>query len=111
MEDKSQSVDHDKLMGILAYLIFFVPLLVGNRTPFITYHTNQGTILFILAFGGHIVLSMFWGMFGLFGYGLMGLLSGVFNLFILALAILGIINVTKNEMKPLPIIGGFTIIK
>ncbi len=111
MDDKSQLVDHDKLMGILAYLIFFVPLLVGNRTPFITYHTNQGTILFILALGGQIVLSIFTGMLGFFGYGLIMFLSGIFNLFILALVILGIINVTKNEKKPLPIIGGFTIIK
>lgn len=111
MENNTQPLDHDKTMGILAYIIFFVPLLVGNRTPFITYHTNQGTVLFILAFGGHIVLNIFFSMMGFFAYGLFGLISGVFNLFIIVLMVLGIINVTKNEMKPLPIIGGFTIIK
>jgi uncharacterized membrane protein len=33
------------------------------------------------------------------------------ELFILILAIMGIINAAKGEMKPLPLIGGFNIIK
>ncbi|MEK7576558.1 MAG: hypothetical protein AAB482_02575 [Patescibacteria group bacterium] len=111
MENTTQPLDHDKTMGILAYIIFFVPLLVGNRTPFITYHTNQGTVLFIFAVAGQIALSILGPMIGSFGFGLLAVLSGVFNLFVLALMILGIINVTKNETKPLPIIGGFSIIK
>jgi uncharacterized membrane protein len=111
MENKIQPLDNNKVMGIIAYIIFFVPLLVGNRTPFITYHTNQGTILFIFALGGQIVLSILASMFGFFGYGFLALISGAFNLCILALVVLGIINVTKNETKPLPIIGGFSIIK
>lgn len=97
--------NQDTTMAIIAYIIFFVPLLVGNRSQFVTYHTNQGTVLFIFAVALQIVLSFF-----LF-IPLLGLLFQIVRLLPLVLLIIGIMNASKGEMKPLPIIGGFTIIK
>lgn len=100
------SQQNDKVMAIVAYIIFFVPLLVGKRSPFVTYHTNQGTVLFIFAVVGGIVLSILLGFIPF-----LGIISMLFDLLVLVLMIIGIMNASKGVMKPLPIIGGFTIIK
>ena len=39
--------DNDRLMAVVAYVLFFVPLLMGSRSPFVRFHTNQSTVIFI----------------------------------------------------------------
>jgi len=99
--------EQNKGMAIVAYILFFVPLLTGdhNKSPFVKYHTNQGTILFIFAVGGWIVSSIL--MILLIGF----LLGFVISITSLVFLVIGIINVVNGRMKPLPIIGKFTIIK
>jgi len=99
--------EQNKGMAIIAYLLFFVPLLTGDhkKSPFVMYHTNQGTVLFIFAVGGWIVSSIL--MIILIG-ALLGFVVGIASLVFL---IIGIINVVNGRMKPLPLIGKFTIIK
>jgi len=125
-EDKLQNIDRDKGMAMLAYILFFVPLLTGdaNRSPFIKYHTNQGAVLLIAA----IIFSLALGVVTVFFktifaflafvnpllFGSLGILIGLLNVLGFApviFAILGIINVANDEMKPLPFIGHYTIIK
>ena len=93
----------DKLWAILAYILFFLPLLKDNRSQFLNFHTNQGTILFITAFGGNVVLSMI----PIFGW----ILLPILNIAVFILFIIGVLNAVKMNMKRLPIIGGFEIIK
>jgi uncharacterized membrane protein len=99
--------EQNKGMAIIAYILFFVPLLTGdhNKSPFVKYHTNQGTVLFIFSVGGWIVSSIL--MIILIG-ALLGFVVGIASLVFL---ILGIINAVNGRMKPLPLIGKFTIIK
>jgi uncharacterized membrane protein len=99
--------EQNKGMAIVAYILFFVPLLTGdhNKSPFVKYHTNQGTILFIFAVGGWIVSSIL--MIILIGF----LLGFVISIASLVFLVIGIINVVNGRMKPLPVIGKFTIIK
>ncbi len=105
-QNKTNETNNDKMWGIVAYLIFFLPLLVvKNRSAFLNYHINQGIILFIVTVIGNIILSM------PFSYAIL-MLGQLWGLLILVLAIIGIMNVTKKEMKPLPIIGKlYTFIK
>jgi len=100
----SPEKNNDRTMAIIAYIIFFIPLLaVKNRSQFLNYHTNQGTVLFIVAAVGSIILGNILRI---------SVLNNIWALLVLILMILGIVNVTKSEMKPLPIIGNlFTIIK
>ncbi|MEK7120730.1 MAG: hypothetical protein AAB840_01420 [Patescibacteria group bacterium] len=100
---QTPQANDDKLWAILAYVLFFLPLLKDNRSQFLTFHTNQGTILFILGFGGNIILSMI----PILGW----ILLPILNIFVFILFILGVINASKMQMKKLPIIGGFEIIK
>ena len=110
MEDSN-----DKVYGILAYIgiLVLVPLLAG-KTQFARFHANQGLVLFI----ADIILGVMIGitvgvlsLLGVIGVVLGSIVSGVFGLCIFVLVIMGIINAANGEMKPLPIIGGITLIK
>ena len=99
-------VEKNKVFGIIAYLgiLFLVPLLAAKDSKFAKFHANQGLIVFLMWF----VLT--------FVYYLP--LPGILNCLILPLniipfgfAILGIINAANGQMKRLPIIGEYDLIK
>lgn len=104
-----------KTMSILAYILFFIPLLTGahKTSPFVKYHTNQGTVLFIFAavYGvaysviSGILLAISWRLW------LIGNILGWVSLVFLVLCVVGIINAANGKMNPLPVIGGISIIK
>ena len=61
-------MDNDKMWGIVAYIIFFLPLIfVKNRSAFLNYHINQGIILFIVSLIGNIIFKMSFGLLFAFG--------------------------------------------
>ena len=92
-------------MAIIGYIIFFVPLLMPKRSQFLSYHANQALVLFIFAVALQIVLSFFLAI------PFIGLILQIVRLLPLLLVIMGIMNASSGQMKPLPLIGGFTIIK
>lgn len=96
------SANNDKGMAIVAYIIFFIPLLISkNRSAFLNFHINQGLSLFIVAIVGNVVLSFL-------GY----MIVNVWGLLMLVLVIMGIMNASNNQMKELPVIGSwFKLIK
>lgn len=89
-------------MAIIAYIIFFVPLLTGDaqKDPFVKYHVKQGLVLFLLAVIinviGMIIPFYFWYS-----------ISWILSLGVLALLILGIVNAVNGKQEPLPVIGKF----
>ncbi|MRH44261.1 hypothetical protein GH741_16580 [Aquibacillus halophilus] len=91
-------------MGILAYLIFFIPLLAAKESKFAMYHANQGLNVFLLALAvnvvGTIVPILGWLI-----------ILPIGNILVLVLAIMGIINASKGEMKQLPMLGKISLIK
>jgi uncharacterized membrane protein len=95
--------NNDKVMAIVAYILFLIPLvIVQNRSAFLNFHINQGLNLFIVGVVGSFALN-FVSLY---------MVSNLWSLAVLVLAIMGIMSASKNEMKPLPIIGGlFNIIK
>jgi len=119
----SKDAEANKGMAIIAYIgiLFIIPLLTGDykKSPFLKFHTNQGFVLFLTAIALWIVWSIIWAIFirGIFyshAWGMwrfMSTLSWLLWIAILALCVIGIINAVNGKMKPLPIIGKFTIIK
>ena len=73
----------NKVMAILAYFgpVVLVPILAARESRFARYHANQGLVLLIAC------------------------------IVFLVLAIIGIINASKGEMKLLPVISGISILK
>lgn len=96
--------ERNKGMAILAYIIFFIPLLAAKDSKFAMYHANQGLVLFLSA----VAVNVIGGIIPIIGW---LLILPIGNLVLLIFAIMGIINAAKGEEKPLPVIGGFKILK
>jgi len=106
--DKNDA-EANKAMAIVGYIIpvlFFIPLVTdAKNSPFAKFHANQ-----------QLNLLLFWVVGQIAGSVLTVVLIGLLILPLVMVAglvfmIMGIINVSKGEMKKLPIIGGFEIIK
>ena len=135
-----EDAEQNKGMAIIAYLLFFVPLITGDykKSPFVKFHTNQGTLLAIVSIGLWIVWliirailqAIIRGMFsgGSISYSsarrILGAYEALANLarvanvvttiyliLILLLLALGIFHAVTGKMKRLPLIGKRTIIK
>ncbi|MFK7696233.1 DUF4870 domain-containing protein [Paenibacillus sp. HJGM_3] len=100
--DPNTDAQNNKVYAILAYIIFFIPMIAAKDSKFAMYHANQGLTLFLLYLACQIVFRIIpflgWVLIPLAG------------LFCLALAIIGIINAANGEMKPLPLIGQYTLL-
>lgn len=106
----------NKAMAIIAYFIFFIPLLAAKESRFARYHANQGLTLLIFGFGLGVlsgilsVVAVAVLSFGLLS--IIGLLMTLLSFGLLALGIIGIVNAAQGKMKPMPVIGSlFSIIK
>lgn len=101
--DPNTDAQNNKVYAILAYIIFFIPMIAAKDSKFAMYHANQGLTLFLLYLACQIVFRIIpflgWVLIPLAG------------LFCLALAIIGIINAANGETKPLPLIGQYTLLK
>jgi uncharacterized membrane protein len=89
------------LMGVLAYVLFLIPLLTGDakKDDFVKYHTKQGFALFIVSLALSIVSRI------LFPYAYIYPIISLIDLVTLVLFVIGIVNVANNKKEPLPIIG------
>jgi uncharacterized membrane protein len=113
--------EQNKGMAVLAYILFFIPLLAGTHktSDFVKYHTNQGIVLviFCIAFGivtgilSAILVAIATASFSLGLLMAIPTLFGLLWLIPILLCILGIVNAATGKMKPLPVIGKFTILK
>lgn len=109
-----EDIKQNKTMAGLAYILFFLPLIVCKDSRFGRFHANQGLLLLILSVVGYIVISVIttvlatitWRLFGF-----ISLLYSLYSLFILAIAIYGLVNGLNGKAKELPVIGKYRIIK
>ena len=114
-EFSPEDVQQNKAMAILAYFIFFLPLLAAKESRFARYHANQGLIVLIAYVALYIVqLILSAILFAGLAFGVFAIVSLLFTLLylgLLVLLILGIVNAAQGKAKPVPVIGGFTLIK
>nr|WP_317412163.1 hypothetical protein [uncultured Solibaculum sp.] len=102
---------NSKLFSVLSYfgILWIIGLVAAPQDSFVRFHVNQGILLFIL----EIITSLAGFILGLipvirwFG----GLVTGALGIFAFVLFIMGIVNAVKGRMKPLPLIGGITLIQ
>lgn len=94
----------NKLVCALAYIVFFIPLLVDGNNEVYKFHTNQGLNLLLLG----AVISIVGTVVPIIGWFLIlpigGLLCFIFF-------IMGLINSLNENMKELPLIGKIKLIK
>jgi uncharacterized membrane protein len=115
LEVDPDDADKNKIFGILAYLgiLCLVPILAAKDSPFAKYHANQGLVLFLFEIIIWIVLfvvSIIVAMLPSF-LGFLSVVFGLLYLVPLVLLILGVINAAAGKCVPLPVIGGFKLLK
>jgi len=117
----------EHLMALIAYLFFPVPMITKDthNSEFVKYHTNQAAVLFLmnLAFGiTYLIVAVAIHYSGISAWASVTIranyhpidaASWIISLtwfFPLTLWAIGIRNVNAGEMKPLPLIGKYTLI-
>lgn len=106
MADTKSSADQNKTFEIVGYILpflFFIPLTSDAKNdPAAKFHANQQLLLLIYWVGGMIVMTILPFLL---------LLSPIHAIIGIVLAIMGAMNANKGEMKELPVIGKFTLLK
>ena len=105
-----------KGLAILAYfgILFLIPLFAAKKGSFARYHANQSLVLFIFMVVFNVLSTVLGNILVDISPLLTLVVTGVFSLLVLVLcvfALIGIIHAAKGQRKPVPIIGGITIIK
>ncbi len=98
----ADDIEKNKIMAVLAYIIFLIPLIAAKDSPFAKFHTNQGLVLFIGALITSVIVII-----PIIGW----IVAPIAGLVITVLAIIGIINALGGKAKELPLIGKFRILK
>ncbi|OCT14420.1 hypothetical protein A8709_26810 [Paenibacillus pectinilyticus] len=96
-------IQSNKGMAILAYILFFVPLIAAKDSKYAWYHANQGLTLFLTG----VIVNVVLGIIPFIGW----LLLPLANLAVVILAVLGIVAAAQGQVKPLPYIGSYTLLK
>ena len=97
----TDDIEKNKMMAIIAYLVFFVPLLTEAKdSPFVKFHVKQSITLLIVAVVGNIIA----GIIPVLGW---FLLAPLLSLASIILLVMGILNAANGKMVPLPIIGKY----
>ncbi|WZL80290.1 hypothetical protein QBE53_10785 [Vallitaleaceae bacterium 9-2] len=99
-----EDIQKNKGMAILAYIIFFVPLLVDGAkdSPFVKFHVNQGLLLVL----GYLALSVI-GMVPILGW----IISVLGWLVLVVIHLITLIGAANGQAKKLPLVGDIKLIK
>jgi uncharacterized membrane protein len=109
LEVDFNDAEKNKAFGILAYIVFFIPLIAAKDSPFAKYHANQGLALAVTMIVCLTVLTIL-HFVPFIGF-VFDLLHIPLWLGFMVLLILGIINAAAGKCVPLPVIGGIKLIK
>lgn len=96
-------VEDNKGISVLCYfgILFLIPYLMKQDSPFVKFHSNQGLVLFIFSLIAGVASKI-----PFIGWAI-GLACGVFAF---VCFIIGIVNVINGETKELPLIGSIQIL-
>ena len=88
--------DDNMVMAVVAYILFFVPLLTDAKNdPFVKYHVKQGLLIFLIGLAAFVLSPILF------------MITWIIHLFVLVMAIIGIMNVINKKQEPLPLIGQY----
>jgi len=94
-----EDIDKNKGMAIVAYILFFVPLLTEAKdSPFVKFHIKQA-IMLIIAWVAVTIL----GLVPVLGW----IAAPIASLVLFVFWIIGVINAVNGEAKQVPMIGKY----
>lgn len=98
-----EDINANKVVSGLAYLLFFLPLVVCPDSRYGRFHANQALVLLIVAVVGSIVL----GVIPIINI----IIYPIFSIAVVVWAVIGLINGLNGQAKELPLIGKWRIMK
>lgn len=99
-----EDIDTNKTMGIIAYFIFFIPLLVepAKNSPYAKFHVNNALLIVL----GNIALMVIGAV------PIIGWLAGFVGYIVLVVFwFIGLLGAINGEAKALPYIGNIKLVK
>ncbi len=109
-----KEVEDGKIWAFLAMFLgiigFIVVLLAKKDNKYAMFYAKQSLVLFIVGFGGGIVLSvlgMILGAIPILGFLITGLIAAAFWIFMLVMWVMGWISALSGQEKYLPLIGEY----
>lgn len=103
-------IQDGKMMAILAYIIFLVPLLAARDKKFAMFHTEQALVLlisYIVIYIGFIILTIILRAVSTALSCGISILSILIWVGFLVFWIMGLINAAQGKLKELPFIGAY----
>lgn len=99
-----EDIAQNKTMGIIAYFIFFIPLLVepAKNSPYAKFHANQGLLIVLVYIASSVV-----AIIPILGW----IASPILWIAGIVLFFIGLIGAINGEAKELPIVGQYKLIK
>lgn len=109
-----KDINDNKVIGGLAYFLFFLPLIASPNSKYGRFHANQGLILLItvILFGvidailTNVIVAVSWRLWFVASF-----INFVVWIPLFIIGIIGLINGFTGKAKSLPIIGKYKIIK
>ncbi|MBN1633055.1 MAG: hypothetical protein JW917_02700 [Ignavibacteria bacterium] len=97
-----EEIESGKTMAFVAYLIFFIPLLIEEqrKNKFVMFHTEQSLLILLIYVAGFIL-----GTIGSFFC--IGAILYLIVVFAFVLWIIGVINALSGKVKEVPLVGQF----
>lgn len=111
LQEDKQDINENRIMAILAYVIYLIPMYGARNSKFARYHACQGRLLFQEYFGLIVGCLVFLTIFSwLPADGILFkivLILVIFEVGVIVIShVIGIIHACKGEMKPLPFSKG-----
>jgi|SRR4030095_2416280 len=103
-------IDSGKTMGILAYVLFLIPLFAARDNKFAMFHTEQAIVLWIIFIVVYIVVIILNIVVGMISNSLgcvVSILGFLPWIAYLILWIMGLLNAIGGKVKELPVIGQY----
>lgn len=105
-----EEIESGKTMGILAYILFLIPLLTARDNKFAMFHTEQAIVLWIVFIVVYIALMLVNIVIGMISdsiacvVSILGILPWIAYL---VLWVMGLMNAIGGKVKELPVIGQY----
>ncbi len=98
---KTSSNEPNIGMAVIAYFIFFIPLLTDSKNdPFVKFHVKQSIVVLIAA----ILVSVIGSIIPFLGW---FLILPIGSIVVFVLWLIGVINAAQGKKKAVPLIGQF----
>ena len=101
-----EDIEENRTMAAMAYVLFFLPIVMCPDSKFGRFHANQSLVLFLAALGGW-VMSLMLSLIPDIGW----LLSFSYFICLSAMGINGLLGAYAGKANRLPLIGHITVIE